>query len=576
MKYLERIWNTKNRYHGQILIVTIIGLCLSCGGGGSSNDPPAYDPSGAWEVTFSNEVKVDGNYQECGGEAHDSPYNITIQQIGTAVSIKDNYGHVADGEVDGNKYHFSYRRPDRSFDEDYVDVEINFTMNSPVNCSGSYTYNEVDVFPGEATFFCTVEGDLTGVLAEAREIDPENNNAPTATISFPQVGSTFKEGEEIRFEGNWRDTEDINIPEASIVWVSDIDGMICSGESCASNELSAGVHQVTLSVTDFDGAEGTATLTIPINASSTIISGVLPDTGQTISNTDVFGEDSDYTINPPHYTKLDKFGAELSPSAEDWVMVRDDVTGLVWEVKTDSGGTHDNYGYTWQDAQDVYLAQLNDDNFGGYSDWRLPTILELSTIVYPNTYRPAANRAYFPNTGTGGYWASTEYAGYFEAAYYLDFYSGTVSVAGEANYQGETPIKGVRAVRGTPNPPYLVDNSDYTVSDTVTLLTWQQLGRVIEDWEVALNYCEELEMAGSSDWRLPNRSELLSIVSFHDFNPAIDSQLFPNTVPSEYWTSTSVYGGRRVWTVNFYSGSVRSDFGDRHNNVSVRCVRGGQ
>ena len=60
--------------------------------------------------------------------------------------------------------------------------------------------------------------------------------------------------------------------------------------------------------------------------------GDLPDTGQTTSYTTVFGEDSDYTINPPSYTKLDQAGNELPDSAVNWVMVRDNVTGLIWEV----------------------------------------------------------------------------------------------------------------------------------------------------------------------------------------------------------------------------------------------------
>ena len=59
----------------------------------------------------------------------------------------------------------------------------------------------------------------------------------------------------------------------------------------------------------------------------------VPDTGQEQSYTDTFGEDSDYTINPQSYTKLDEYGNELPDDALIWVMVRDNVTGLIWEVK---------------------------------------------------------------------------------------------------------------------------------------------------------------------------------------------------------------------------------------------------
>jgi hypothetical protein len=125
----------------------------------------------------------------------------------------------------------------------------------------------------------------------------------------------------------------------------------------------------------------------------------IPDTGQTQSYTDTFGEDSDYTINPPSYTKLDATGNELPDTVTSWSMVKDNVTGLIWEVKTDDGSIHDKDNvYDWYNAQDVFIAELNAANFGGFSDWRVPTIRELSSIVNSGTYNPAINTAYFPNT----------------------------------------------------------------------------------------------------------------------------------------------------------------------------------
>lgn len=67
----------------------------------------------------------------------------------------------------------------------------------------------------------------------------------------------------------------------------------------------------------------------------------VPDTGQTKSYTDTFGEDSDYLINPPSYTKLNAYDNNLADSAVSWTMVRDNVTGLIWEMKTDDNSVHD-------------------------------------------------------------------------------------------------------------------------------------------------------------------------------------------------------------------------------------------
>ncbi len=54
----------------------------------------------------------------------------------------------------------------------------------------------------------------------------------------------------------------------------------------------------------------------------------LPLPGQAL-----YGQDANYSINPMSYTKLDGSGNNLLDSATSWAMVRDNVTGLIWEVK---------------------------------------------------------------------------------------------------------------------------------------------------------------------------------------------------------------------------------------------------
>ena len=79
---------------------------------------------------------------------------------------------------------------------------------------------------------------------------------------------------------------------------------------------------------------------------SSVNSTPLPDTGQTESYTDTFGEDSDYLINPPSYTKLDANGNDLPDSAES-PMSNKAVSGTtVWET-------------------DQVLGQNGDYNFAG-------------------------------------------------------------------------------------------------------------------------------------------------------------------------------------------------------------------
>ena len=121
----------------------------------------------------------------------------------------------------------------------------------------------------------------------------------------------------------------------------------------------------------------------------------------------------------------------------------------------------------------------------------------------------------------------------------------------------------------------LTDNGNGTVTDSGTLLTWQQGESSAMTWEAALTYCEGLSLAGSTDWRLPNHKELLSLVDYTRYNPSINTTFFPSAISSVYWSSTTdAFNTSYAWSVNFY-------FGGSYNYVKtisdyVRCVRGGQ
>jgi len=174
----------------------------------------------------------------------------------------------------------------------------------------------------------------------------------------------------------------------------------------------------------------------------------VPDTGQTTSYTDTFGEDADYTINPPSYTKLGQGGVELADTAtlaDGWIMVRDNVTGLIWEVKTDDNSIHDRDNkYTWTNTA-TFITAVNSESFGGFSDWRLPTVNELSTLVNSNRYNPAINTEFFPGTVSSRYWSSTALANSRGRVWYVDFYSGLVNYHLSHSESGSYYVRAVRA-----------------------------------------------------------------------------------------------------------------------------------
>ena len=118
------------------------------------------------------------------------------------------------------------------------------------------------------------------------------------------------------------------------------------------------------------------------------------------------------------------------------------------------------------------------------------------------------------------------------------------------------------------------------ITDSKTTLEWQDdysnNGDSIKraKWTDAIDYCEGLTLNAQSDWRLPNKKELLSIVDYGTYNPAISS-VFEKTASGLYWSSTTDASYTNLaWVVHFYFGYTLS-YNKSHRN-GVRCVRAGQ
>lgn len=125
---------------------------------------------------------------------------------------------------------------------------------------------------------------------------------------------------------------------------------------------------------------------------------------------------------------------------------------------------------------------------------------------------------------------------------------------------------------------YRVDGA--AVCDRTTGLLWERAPTTPKTWDDALAYCETLNLQGFTDWRMPTRIELLSLVDFGTSKPAISGAAFPGTVidagtpESRYWTTT------RYPTLALRRYVVSFDFGQALTVVkdevhAVRCVRGG-
>lgn len=140
------------------------------------------------------------------------------------------------------------------------------------------------------------------------------------------------------------------------------------------------------------------------------------------------------------YTKLDLAGTPLSKSAPVWACVQDNVTGLIWEVKTDDGGIHDtdniyrwggvtSRGFGWGTYYrdwDSLVTISNTTNFCGYDNWRVPTSRELENLMNWGRISPAIDTTYFPKTQSRPYWSASPYSSTPLQSKFVDF-NGTES-----------------------------------------------------------------------------------------------------------------------------------------------------
>lgn len=143
----------------------------------------------------------------------------------------------------------------------------------------------------------------------------------------------------------------------------------------------------------------------------------------------------------------------------------------------------------------------------------------------------------------------------------------------------------------TPTADFTV-NGNGTITHDQTGLMWKQCaeglggsscnaGGVISsatlmNWDAALSAAAQT-FAGYSDWRLPNRKELHSIVETGCHSPSINETVFPNTPSAlSFWTSTNrvMVASPSAWLVLFTTGISLSD--NKTKSYYVRLVRGGQ
>ncbi len=132
--------------------------------------------------------------------------------------------------------------------------------------------------------------------------------------------------------------------------------------------------------------------------------------------------------------------------------------------------------------------------------------------------------------------------------------------------------------RAWPSPRFV--SRGQLVEDRLTGLSWTRKVNFAEfplTWQEALDYIKEMnqqQALGYSDWRLPNRRELRSLMSYQVCKPSLpDADLFEDVFLGWYWTSTSAaISPDHAWYVHLEG--ARMFYGGKDQSYLVWPVRG--
>lgn len=247
------------------------------------------------------------------------------------------------------------------------------------------------------------------------------------------------------------------------------------------------------------------------------------------------------------------------PSGATWDCVRDNVTGLMWR-RADQA-----YAGTTPTASERVCERV---------DWRAPTVHELLSIVH-------AGRAAAPYIDTDFFDVDVASARLYSVEIYrdapanerwtVDFSNAGIAgkySAGGVEQRRALWVAGTSALDDPGSAAYGRTNvgTSYTLIDTRRELMWLVPKAVAPaDWSAAVDSVAGVNATapGSySDWRLPNRSELDTLVNRAFANPAMDPAVQlaipgPGLAPMVYWSASPFVGDlSRSWVIDFTYGDV--------------------
>jgi RHS repeat-associated protein len=326
------------------------------------------------------------------------------------------------------------------------------------------------------------------------------------------------------------------------VWVSDPDGGTPSleivdgpaGMAIAGNIVTwtptvnqLGAHSVSLRATDMYGAASVQTFQLdvtPLTVIEDIPEGMsrIPMTGARVSVHEL--DDAATQVGTPRlFERNDELG-----------IVTDKVNGLVWE---DTAHVTQKYEYLSNAAS--YCSNLE---LGGIDSWRLPTRLELVFLVehHRRTDRDSLINPSFQHTDREFFAIDYSESGrltHFNS--FIDFAEGILKPESSLGAN----VRCVSGVKRFEPEFYKPPGQDIAV-DRTNRLMWQDDLQTLDNdavWSGALEFCGTLDLAGHSDWRLPNYNESQLLMQEFDHHVSADhpSQIFQYVPATRHWNTST-------------------------------------
>ncbi len=353
-------------------------------------------------------------------------------------------------------------------------------------------------------------------------VERKTDNATTigTTIISPVNGSTYTTDDTIMFSGTGADADGNPLTGSSLVWTSNRDGELGTGESFTKS-LSENTHQITLTATDANGQETIDHITIIVGA----------------------GAEPTITV---------WYDGELVDDAN--MLIRDEP---VVEV-----GTTENLEFTIKNTgaaplQIIVPLEIREEDQGEFAIVREPEATvdpgESTTFVLaftPQDLGYGQTSIYVESNGFHGY----DYGVHINimADYPWTYYAFIDEVSG-LMWQKKSWL----------------DTTGWAVP---------------RDWQDATDYCANLELAGYDDWRMPSKDEVVDILGGYDEDnqsyahacadspSCLEFESSAGVYGYEHWTSTPHDDAGDYWSVKFSNGYLNHRAGE-YTGVDTHCVR---